>query len=80
MPECQQCAKFRNAHLADPLAGRSVLSSKIFELRTKWNERAIGNSNGLKPWLGNEPAPCGSNDGIKFTSLEGRNKQCRSRA
>jgi hypothetical protein len=45
MPECQECTYFRKAKPPDPLAGWHVLSSKIFELRTKWekhlDERAL---------------------------------------
>jgi len=45
MPECRECTYFRKAKPPDPLAGWRVLSSKIFELRTKWekhlDERAM---------------------------------------
>jgi len=43
--ECSACTHLRKAKPVDPLAGWRVLSSKIFELRSKWekhlDERAM---------------------------------------
>jgi hypothetical protein len=38
MPACPACSYFRKANPADPFAGWRVLSSKIFELRSKWEK------------------------------------------
>jgi hypothetical protein len=35
---CEACIHYRKAKPADPLAGWRVLSSKIFELRSKWEK------------------------------------------
>jgi hypothetical protein len=36
--DCRLCAHYRRAEAIDPLAGWRVLSSKIFELRSKWEK------------------------------------------
>jgi hypothetical protein len=38
MPDCHDCIHFRKAVPPDPFAGWRVLSSKIFELRAKWEK------------------------------------------
>lgn len=38
MPDCENCSYYRKAKAPDPLAGWHVLSTKVNELRSKWEK------------------------------------------